>query len=203
PAMIGAFDFNGSFGALTVARSQSTGQFTLSVPPWIDALSLSPFPSPAVLAATLNQALPRILFSSVVSGTIEPMLGPLFKVGPIDRFLAAPGSSFTSSGSLGNGTTLDSARINQLLQVIATAAGSPPGPGLGLPAGLQLTASGTGTITLRLATSAALGGVLDFQLDANIDPLLHVTPAGSITLHLPLPGTWGNSTITFGLSAQG
>jgi hypothetical protein len=203
PAMIGAFDFNGSFGALTVARSQSTGQFTLSVPPWIDALSLSPFPSPAVLAATLNQALPRILFSSVVSATIEPMLGPLFKVGPIDRFLAAPGSSFTSSGSLGNGTTLDSARINQLLQVIATAAGSPPGPGLGLPAGLQLTASGTGTITLRLATSAALGGVLDFQLDANIDPLLHVTPAGSITLHLPLPGTWGNSTITFGLSAQG
>ena len=203
PAMTGSLDVDLSYGGLSLSRSQSTGSITLSLLPWIDSLPISPFPSPAVLTSTFSAALPRIMLSSVVSALVEPTLGPLFKVGPIDQFLASPGGSFTSSRSLGNGSTLDSAKINQLLQVIAAAAGSPPGPGLGLPTGIRVTASGTGTITLRVATTTAIAGVLDFELDANIDPLLHVTPAGTITLHLPLPGVWGNSTITFGLSAQG
>src|SRR5262249_48070482 len=81
-------------------------------------------------------------------------------------------------------------------------AGFPAGPGLSLPGGLQLSASGD-PVQLQLVTSAAIGGVLGVALTAAIDHLHHVTPGGTLTLTTPLTGNWPAVTVTFGADPSG
>lgn len=204
PAFAANLDLSFRLGATTLSYTSANGQVALAAPPWLDSLTLFPAPNTATLTAAFNQLIPRLLLSSAVSSFFETVLGPEFSIGPIDRFLGAAGGTLASASSLGTSSGgLDATRINLLLQLLANAAGSPPGPGLDLPAGLRLTASGADPVRLRLETTAPLGGALNLQLDANIDSLRHVTPAGTMSLHLLLPGTWGGVTVAFGIAPAG
>lgn len=184
----------------TIAYSNG-GQVTVSAPPWLDPLTLPP--SAPALKTALEKAIPRILLSSAVTSLLEGMLGPVFHIAPIDKFIGAPGSTLAGSGSLGTGSAFDATKINQLLQMIGTAISAPAGPGLTLPGKLQLTAAGADPLVFTLGTTERLNGILDLAVTLGIDSLRHVTPGGTASLHLPLPGTWGDIVITFGVSQAG
>lgn len=197
-------------GALTLMWSSATNQLTADASPWLGPLTLIPAPSPGTVEKALNDALPRLLFSSAASAIFESLMGPGFKVPPLDLFFSSTSSVMSQPSAVGNsgGNGLDSARITQLLQIINNALGFPAGPGLSLPGGLQLTASGAGTdaspTTLQLATTSAIGGVVGVTAGVSFDSTMHITPSGNVSLTIGLPGTgWGGVVITFGASASG
>jgi large repetitive protein len=200
PQLKGELDLDFTVAATTIAYSNG-GQVTISAPPWLDPLPLPP--SASALKTNLEKAIPRILLSSAVTSLLEGSLGPVFRIAPIDKLIGSPGQTMSSSGSLGNGSTLDATKINKLLQMIATAIGAPPGPGLTLPGDLQLTAAGADPLVFTLTTTTRLNGILDLAATLGIDSLRHVTPGGTASLHLTLPGTWGAAVITFGISQAG
>lgn len=193
-----------NLGAATLSYGGAGDTLTLAVPPWLDSLTLIPAPPPATLIAAFNAAVPRLMLSSAVTAFFESVIGPGVAVGPIDVLLASPGSTTSGSGALGNGTFLDAGKINRLLQAIGRAIGAPAGPGLMLPGNLRLNASGSDSLTLRLETdpAAPIGGVVSFQLDANIDRLFHLTPSGHLTLETP-PETSPRVEVAFGISPGG
>jgi hypothetical protein len=207
PAFQPTLDAGVLVGGLLLSWSSSTSQLTAQAPPWLTPITLVPAPSAAALQQVLDNVLPRLLFSSVASAILESILGPGFQIPPLDSFFSSPSSSVTGSSALGDGTGLSSARITQLLQAINTAAGFAAGPGLSLPAGLQLTASGAGTdadpVKLQIATTAAIGGVVGITAGVSFDKLMHVTPSGTVSVTVPLPAAWSALTITFGTSASG
>jgi hypothetical protein len=207
-----SFDATFAIGAVNLTWSQSKSQLTLQAPPWLAPIVLVPKPDSATLKTALNDALPRLLFSSVTSGLLGALLGPDFQIGPIDSFFSSTGSSAKNSPALGNGTTLDSVKLTALLQAINQAAGFPAGPGLTLPGGFQIAASGAGTdadpVTLMLSTTAPIGGVVGVQAGVAFDTLMHVTPKGALTLtisNLPAAGVlaWTDLTVAFGASTSG
>jgi hypothetical protein len=192
--------------ALNVTYNQSTKTLVAQALPWLAPFQLLPAPSAATLAATLNNVLPRLLFSAAGGTLLESLLGRGFIVPPLDSFFADSSGAAQRSPGIGNSTGdgFDSVRINNLLQAINHLAGFAASPGLTIPPGFQLTASGTGTdadpVTLHLTTTAPLGGVLDVQLTAAIDKLRHVTPGGTLSLTTPLHGSWPAVTVTFGFT---
>ena len=200
-----------SLGSLTLTWSESAagaGSLVFNIQNWLaNPLTLVPKPDAATLKAALNDALPRLLFSSVTSALLEGVLGPGLSVLPLDRLFSSTGSSLKGASALGNGTTLDGSKINILLKAINQVAGLPAGPGLSLPLNLQLVASGSGAdhdpVTLALSTTAAIKGVLQVKLSAAFDSQLHVTPSGTLTLSLALPGSWGGVTVAFGVGPAG
>jgi thiamine phosphate synthase YjbQ (UPF0047 family) len=203
PSLSPAADLSLGLGALNLAFSTATSGCTLSAPPWLPSLSLRPLPSAAVFTATLGDILPRLLLSAAASAALEAAVGGLVPVGPIDAFLAAPGGSLQRSQALGDGAAFDGAKINQLLEAIAKFAGLPPGPGLSLPGGVRVTASGTGTVTFSVETTAAIGGVLNLQLNAVLDPLRHITPEGSASIAIAAAPGQPAVEVSFGVSAAG
>lgn len=200
PAM--TYDVTLSFNvAATTLTVTSAGTVIVEAPPWLDPLPLPPTAAAVEQAAV--RAVPRIFLSSAVTAFFESVFGPVFRIGPVDKLLGAPGSTLSGSGSLGNASGgIDAAKINGLLQLFGSAIGAPDGPGLALPGGLTLSASGSDPVTIGLATTTPIGGVLGFTLDAKIDSLRHVTPDGTLTLSLPL-ATWGETAVEFGISPAG
>jgi hypothetical protein len=192
-----------NIGRAAISFSGTPGTLTLAIPPWLESLTLIPTPPPAAFVSAFNLAVPRLLLSSAITAVFESIVGPEFDIGPIDLFLSSPSSTTSGSGALGSAGFLDATRINQLLEEIGRAIGAPAGPGLTVPGNLRLTASGTDPITMRLETTAAIGGVVSFQLDANIDRLFHVTPAGQLSVQTPLTGVWPSVEVAFGTSPAG
>ncbi|HKD78093.1 MAG TPA: DUF6603 domain-containing protein [Candidatus Angelobacter sp.] len=210
-----AFDLNTkSLGAtlqigafkLVWGTSGAGMSLTAAAQPWLDPITLIPAPSAATLQAALSHALPRLLLSGAFSAVLEGILGPGFQIPPIDSFFSAPGQTLGGSSGLGGDSGLSADKINQLLQIIAHVLRLPLGPGLNLPGNLRLIAEGTGTpadpTSLHLLTTANIAGVLGIDLAAKFDSTLHVTPAGQVTITVPLPGNWTGLTITFGASAS-
>src|SRR5262249_11176799 len=159
-----SLDLSLTLGAATLRYEQSTGRLTLTAKPWLDSLTLVPVPSAADLSVAFSRAVPRVLLSSAASALLEAVLGAGVNIAALDRLLEDPGSALVAADALGNGTSLDGAKITNLLQQIASTAGFPAGPGLSLPGNLQLTAAGTAPVQLQLSTTAPLGDVLDLQL---------------------------------------
>lgn len=187
-------------GALAIGYN--AGKLTLAAPPWLAPVALPP--DAATIKTVLNDALPRLLFSSAAGAIIEALTGPGFLVGPLDSFFSNTGSSASAPSSLGDGSGgFDGFKLNTLFQQLNSLAGFPAGPGFTLPAGFQLTAAGSNPAVITLATTAPIGGVLALSLTASIDSLRHVTPGGTISLTTPLTGTWPSVTITFGVGASG
>lgn len=195
PDLKPSLDVSYTLGAATISYSQSTGAVTFGAPPWVAPTTN--------IAAALTGAVAPVLLSSAVTAILESIIGPGYTVEPIDAFLAGPGVALRSVNALGTGSCLDSTKIGGLLGRISRALGVPSSGTLTLPGNLQLTASGTGTVTVQLATTAPIGGVLNLALGSQIDCSLHVTPTGSAALTLALPGTWGNTTLRFALGASG
>jgi len=212
PAFTPSLDAALNLGAFSLAWSGTTSQLTASAQPWLAPITLLPPPSAATIQAALNNALPRMLFSGGASAVLEALAGPGITVGPIDTFFTSMSSVLTEARALGNGSGgLDSGKLTKLLQFIGTIAGLPAGPGLTLPGNLQVTASGAGTdadpVTIQLATTAAIGGVLSLTGGVSFDKLIHPSPTGSVAITIPLPaavaGAWSSITINFGASASG
>jgi hypothetical protein len=219
-------------GPLTLAWSTATHSLTLQAPPFLDAIRLVPAPDAATVGAAINGAAPALLVSSAVSMLAQALagssLGGQFTMGPIANFLAAPGQFLLNALAVSPRTPdagFDATKVNDLLALISQAldipspsSATPPGlgsatppPGLMLPAGLELSASGGGSspLILTLQTTAAIAGVVEASLALSIDHLLHATPSTSylnLTLALPdlpgtstLPASWGQVKISFGV----
>ena len=212
PAFTPALDATLSLGAFTLAWSSSINQLTAGAQPWLAPITLLPPPSAATLQAALSNALPRMLFSGGASAVLEALAGPGITIGPIDTFFTSMSSVLSQASALGNGSGgLDSTKLTKLLQFIGNIASLPVGPGLTLPGNLQLMASGAGTdadpVTIQLATSAAIGGVVNITGGVSFDKLIHPRPTGSVSITIPLPaavaGAWSSITINFGAGASG
>ena len=212
PAFTPALDASLNLGAFSLSWSSTSNQLTASAQPWLAPITLLPPPSASTLQAALSNALPRMLFSGGASAVLEALAGPGISIGPIDTFFTSMSSVLTQAGALGNSSGgLDSTKLTRLLQFIGNIAALPAGPGLTLPGNLQLTASGAGTdadpVKVQLATTAAIGGVVSLTGGVSFDKLIHPSPAGSISITIPLPaavaGAWSAVTVNFGASAAG
>jgi hypothetical protein len=197
-----------SFGLGALTLNWSGSALSVQAPPWLSPFGLVPAPAQAALLAELNHVLPRLLFSGAASAILEGILGPGYQIPPIDTLFTSTRGVLSGSSALGDGSGgLASAKINNLLQLINSAAGLPAGPGLSLPAGLSLSAGGAGSasdpVALHLTTTAPLGGLVTIDLEAAFDQSLHVTPSGTLALDLPLPGSWTGLTAAFGASPAG
>lgn len=208
PALAGTLDATFRIGQLALTYAQATGELTVAADPWLSALRLYPAPAPSDLITHLNDALPRLLFSSAAGTLMEALLGPDVQLGPLDSFFSATGAFLQNPQSLGSsGGGFDGAKVNALLEAIGNLAGLGAGPGLALPGDLRLTASGAGTdaspLTIQLATAAPIAGILGIALTASIDRLRHLSPGGSLSLAIPLGGTWPQVTADFHVDAAG
>jgi hypothetical protein len=198
-----SLDLSLTIGDATFRFDPSSRQLTLTAAPWIDPLTLIPLPAPAAIEAAFKRAIPRLLLSAAASAGIEAVLGDTVAIPPLAGLLENPGAFLVSTAALGNGTCLDAARITNLLQTIADIRGVTASSVLDLPGGLQLSATGSNPVEIALSTATPIGGVLDLQLGARIDCSRHVTPAGSATLNINLPGAWPSLTVVFGVDPAG
>ena len=213
PAFTPTLDATLMMGAFSLAWTSSNNQLTASAQPWLAPITLVPPPSASALEAALSDALPRLLFSGAATAVLEALAGPGLTIGPIDTFFTSMKSVLTQATALGNsaGTGLDSAKVTNLLQFIGNLAGLPAGPGLSLPGNLQLTASGAGTdadpVKIQLATTAAIGGIVNLTGGIAFDKLLHPNPTGSVSFTIPLPAAvadaWTSLTLDFSAGASG
>ena len=178
----------------------------LRAEPWLDDFTLLPAPTPTALQAALSALWPRLLFSGAVSTALQTLV-PSIKVSAVERLFNDAGAFVHDVLSVADGSGFNVPRIQALLADINRIAGLPAGSGIGLPAGLRLTADGAGNVAdplrLTLATTAEIAGVLAFSGGVGIDPAGHVTPQGSITLTLPVDGTWNDLGIQFGIGPHG
>ena len=198
PALALQLDAAIRLGLVTLRWRSATGSIAVEAPPWLDSLTVFPAPGGAALAAALNDVWPRVLFSGVMQLVLSAF-APGVRMDRIEAFLRDSGK-FLQTG-------LNGVAIQTLLQQINLFAGLPDGPGLQLPGDISLTAAGglseTDPIRIDAATTANLGGVLGLDLGIRIDALRHVTPAGSISLTIPLGGPWPHIAIAFGASDAG
>jgi hypothetical protein len=207
PTFTPALDAGFSLGAFTLAWTSA--QLTVSATSRLPPFTLIPAPTTASLEAVLTTTLPRLLFSGAASAALEAIVGPGLQIGPIDTFFTSMSSVLTQATALGNsaGAGLSSARLTTLLQFIGTLANLPAGPGLSLPGDIEVTATGAGTatdpVTLQLATTTPIGGVLTLSGGVSFDSLLHPSPTGSVAFTIPLPAVWTSLTVNFGVSAAG
>jgi large repetitive protein len=198
--------------ASSLALNFDGSHLNLSLPGYLDTpLQLVPVPTTTQFTATLNNLLPRALFSGAATALLQELIGENIQLPPIDTIFTSPAVFLKSTNALGDGTQLISSKINSLLSWINSKASLPAGAGLQLPVAIQLIAQGTGTtidpVRLTLQTTAPIDGVVRLQLSANIDSQFHVTPAGNIavtTSGLPGGAIFGNKiSATFGASSSG
>ena len=207
-------DLAAHLAAITLRYGTAAGTVTLDADPFVHGLPLLPPPTPAQLGAQLGTALPDVLATGVLSAVLGQIV-PGLDVGGLSELVHTPGQLLArvlgGSSGAGTGTTggaLDLTAVTELLSTLNTAIGLPPGPGIQLPGGFSISAAaGTstpGSLALRLATGTPIEGVLGLAVALEIDPLLHVSPAGTLTLDVPLGGgIWDQLGITFGASGSG
>lgn len=206
PSLAASVSLAGRVGVVSVDWDGTA--LGVAAPPWLDRFVLLPAPAADTLRAELERLWPRLLFSGVAGATLGAFAPRLKLAGLMELLLDAGGFlQRTLAPSGGNGLSV--ARLRELLDLLARAMGRPVDGTLALPAALRLSAGGAGSaadpLTLLLESSAPVGGVLGFSLGASIDPARHVTPAGNITLTLPLDAgtTWGVLGVRFGIDAAG
>ncbi len=207
-------DLAAHLAAITLRYGTAAGTVTLDADPFVHGLTLLPAPAPAQLGAQLGTALPDVLATGVLSAVLAQIV-PGLDVSGLSELVHTPGQFLARQlgGGAGAGTGtagagLDLTAVSGLLSTLNAAIGLPAGPGLQLPGGFSISAAaGTGTpgaLALQLATSTPVEGVLGLAVRLEIDPLLHVSPAGTITLDVPLGGgLWDQLGITFGASGSG
>lgn len=164
---------------------------SVAVDDWLEPLTLVPATS-AELAHAAAAVAPRLALSVIGVTLLERLVPEGLVLGALDRLVTAPGHALASPKALGDGQALDGSRVAALLDLVAGLAHLPPGPGLPLPGGLSLTASGApGVVELALATTAPIGpAAVAIDARARIDSTRHVTPAGRVSATIPLPGAW-------------
>ncbi len=191
-------------GVITLRYHTSDRTVTLDADPFVHGLTLLPAPTPAQLGADLGAALPDVLATGVIS-TVLGQIVPGLDLAGLSDLVHTPGQFLAR---LLGGASLDLTALSGLLATLNAAIGLPAGPGLQLPGGLSITATaGTGTpgsVALSLSTTAPIEDVLGLAFAVEIDPLLHASAAGTVTLEIPLgEGAWHRIGITFGAGPSG
>src|SRR6266545_4756414 len=185
----------------------------LDLPLWVSAdidLALPDFVPEAELAAHLGVITLRYHTSDrTVTLDADPfvhgLIVPGLDLAGLSDLVHTPGQFLAR---LLGGASLDLTALSGLLATLNAAIGLPAGPGLQLPGGLSITATaGTGTpgsVALSLSTTAPIEDVLGLAFAVEIDPLLHASAAGTVTLEIPLgEGAWHRIGITFGAGPSG
>ena len=176
-----------------------TATVRLAAPPWLQPLTLVPFDATAAEHA-LTSLLPRM----AISGAISALLGPRVAstIGPIDVLLSDPVAWLRRDEALGTGGRIDGDKVNGLLKTIADALGLDASEGLGLPGGYLLRSAGTDPLRFDVSGTFgdALVATLGIDLAVDVHPAGGVTPGGTLTATVVLPGDWG--TIAIALSAD-
>lgn len=203
-----ALDATLNIDAFALKWSTTNSQLTAQAPPWLRAVQIVPFDA-GEFVATLNDAVPRLLFSGAASAIFESVVGTSVPVGPLDIFFSNPAEAINNPSGLGAPDGgLDPAKVTTLLQALNAAVGSGTGDAWVLPSGLQLSITGNNTpaqpTTLKL-DAAKIGGILDLALTAAFDQHLHVTPGGTASLSVDLGAgvAWSPIAINFGITPAG
>jgi hypothetical protein len=178
------------------------GRVTLAAPPWLEPLVLRPFD-----AAAAERALAGLLPRLAISGAVTALAGPhtAATIGPVDLLITDPGAWLRRDAALGSGGRLDGDKINGLLKTIAGALGLDGSQGLGLPGGYLLRATGTDPLRFELSGTFGDASVATLAIDLAVDlhPAGGVTPAGTLTATVVLPGDWGTIAIAFSVDSGG
>lgn len=178
------------------------GGITLAAPPWLAPLVLRPYD-----AAAAERALTGLLPRLAVSGAITALLGPrtAARIGPVDVLVTDPVSWLRRDAALGTGGRLDGDKINDLLRAVADALGLDATQGLGLPGGYLLRAAGTDPLRFELSGTFGDASVATLGVDVAVDvrPTGGVTPAGTLTATVVLPGDWGPLAVAFSADSGG
>ena len=189
--------------------ASSTGAVTLTAPPWLETIQLTSPPPPEVMRSALTDQLPLIVASAVLSGAFGSLAGGNTRVHGIERLLTSPGDWFLSPDGLGaaDGSGFDTGAIAALLEAIASALELQGAGAIRLPGGLEVTTTGSDPLTVALDGTIPLNGTgdeLEISLELQIDRSLTVTPSGSGSLRLALPGSgWSGVDIGFGSDPEG
>ena len=205
PAFVPEAELAAHLGVITLRYHTSDQTVTLDADPFVHGLTLLPAPTPAQLGADLGAALPDVLATGVISAVLGQIVPGLDLAG-LSGLVHTPGQFLARL--LGGGTGLDLTALSGLLATLNAAIGLPAGPGLQLPGGLSVTAAaGTGapgSVALGVATTAPIEDVLGLAFAVEIDPALHASAAGTVTLEVPLgQGAWHRIGITFGAGPSG
>lgn len=206
PAFEPSIEVVTTIGPVSLTYRAEDGTIHLAAQPWLDDLLVWPTPSLDALAARFNDALPRLLMSGALGATLSEFV-PGIRFSMVEDLLRAPGEFLAGIEALGHPEGgIDATKLARLLGVVNDVAALPAGPGLQLPGDVSIVA-GPGdrpdTTRLSVTTTAPIGGVLGLDFSIDIDPLRHVTPAGTVSVTTPLTGSWPQVTITFGASAAG
>ena len=164
----------------------------LQVPSLSVQLPLVPAPSATQAAAASTALLPPLLLSSAVSALVTPLLPAGASLGSVTTLLRSPRTWLVQTSALGNGSAFDPARINALIARL--------GP---LPAGLQVSASGSSPTSISASLGAALGGVLGLSASMTLESNGHAVPAAALSVTTPTSGTWPSVSATLAISASG
>jgi hypothetical protein len=192
-------------GVITLRYHTSDQTVTLDADPFVHGLTLLPAPTPAQLGADLGAALPDVLATGVL-GAVLGQIVPGLDLAGLSSLVHTPGQFLARV--LGGASGLDLTALSGLLATLNAAIGLPAGPGVQLPGGLSITATaGTGaagSVALGLSTTAPIEDVLGLALAVEIDPVLHASAAGTVTVEIPLgEGAWHRIGITFGAGPSG
>lgn len=195
-----------TWGSAALRYDTGTGTLVLSTPV-SDPVTILPAPGSGELASRLAPLLLQVMTTSVGAAALAGRLGPGWTLGPLAELLVRPGQVL--------GPLLDGDRIGGLLQAVSgllaavppVQDGQEPVPGLALPGGLVLSASGNpGRLSLRTTPPIAVPGIASGppgSLAAELDVALARTSgvpdvSGTVNLTVPLGGTWGMVSLALG-----
>ena len=137
--------------------------------------------------------MPRLIVDTVATALVQSALGPGYSVSGILALLENPGRVLTGADALGDGTSFDPGKLNDLFSSLGA-----------LPGGLTLAAAGTDPTTISLTTGTKLGGVLSLAAGLTIDRARHCSPSGTITLQADADGSGQAApSLILGLDAAG
>lgn len=200
-------DIAASLSAGPAVLRYESETLTFELPPLVSPLEL--YPTPPTLASVTG-LLQALFISSGVSALVDSVLDPGFTSAGLYTFLNDPGAWLVRSDALGDGSVFEPGKINAVLRSIGLAiGGAQPGPGLILPGGVTLAATGKNPTTLALSSDPQTPvGPASFSLGLVIDATRHLTPQAAVTIAVPFPGNigplaWQSVSIAFGASASG
>jgi len=196
--------FDVGVGAARLSWAFARGTLLFTADPYLPPLTLWPAPDAATRRQWIAGALPRLLFSGAASMAIEAVFGKGLRIAPLHALLESPARLLTHGHALGDGQSLQPAKVASLLADVGKALGLPiQGGVVALPGAFRLSvqapppAGSAGVLALLLETDAPLGGVATLALSADIDAKLEIALTAQLGLHLQLGSApWATIDVT-------
>ena len=194
-----------------ISIGYGSGALTVAAAPVLDPVTVIPPPPGTALRDALAAALARTGLSAAVSAILQDATGGAVPVGSLTGLFADAGGWLREAGRFGApGGGFDAARIAPMIDTLAQVLGLPVHDGsLHLADGLDVTvtAAGPGGLALGLQAQhlgvASAGSTLDAGLSVTLGADRSVTPAGTVTVTVPLGGSWPSLQVQAGAAPGG